>query len=259
MAFSHIEIFTLILWTSFVSLQVKFRIFKECLPLPEKSFKTAIQDNYQGGKFKQELDKKQVRCLFLLMVFWDLLGLLGSFIYSFNFIIGTFVLQVRNLLSLFRPLSASSSTPMPFQMPNAAPAQIILPRGMEDQYQHSSSATVSQHSHISARLLSSDYPYLAAVQHSKSLVPQPRREVQIMQHPRYTTAAPVDRSLRAVEHQSFPPASYYSTDPRQPYFATGHAQIVREPYSRYFVLFLSFSTMRKLLSHLDFMTRGLHL
>lgn len=41
--------------------QVRFEIFKECLPLPECAFKYAIIDNYQGGpKFKQELSIEQL-------------------------------------------------------------------------------------------------------------------------------------------------------------------------------------------------------
>ncbi|KAL3512069.1 hypothetical protein ACH5RR_024786 [Cinchona calisaya] len=223
--------------------QVKFKIFRECLPLPEKSFKSAIRDNYRGVKFNPELDKK----------------------------------QVRSLLSLFPPLAASASIPMPSVIPNAASAQILLPRGMEDQYKHSARmlvsedpyATGTQHSHTSARLLSPYHPYLSAVQHSHApplVEPQPIRQVQIvrhpqyataapvrhpqytsaapvqnlqyttaapMQHPQYTTAAPVDRSLQAVEHQGFRAASYYSTDTRQPSFNRGHSQIVQDPYSRY--------------------------
>lgn len=47
--------------------QVKFKICKDCYPLPESSFRPAIQDNYQNGtKFKQELSDHQVRSLLTL-------------------------------------------------------------------------------------------------------------------------------------------------------------------------------------------------
>lgn len=42
-------------------IQVKFRIFKECLPLPEPSFRHTIKDNYRGNKFEPELNDRQVR------------------------------------------------------------------------------------------------------------------------------------------------------------------------------------------------------
>ncbi|KAF2596722.1 hypothetical protein F2Q68_00012476 [Brassica cretica] len=40
--------------------QVGFRIVENCYPLPESTFKSAIYENYKGGKFNQELAPHQV-------------------------------------------------------------------------------------------------------------------------------------------------------------------------------------------------------
>ncbi|CAI9113746.1 OLC1v1014415C1 [Oldenlandia corymbosa var. corymbosa] len=130
--------------------QVGFRIFKECLPLPEKSFKNAIKDNYTGVKFKQELDEK----------------------------------QVTDLISLFSPLAASSSTLMSQPMPPAASAQEVLPS--DGRYQDSYE-TARHHTEDKRQLLTSLYPYLYLLQHSVTqqvMQPPPVQQAQ-------TTTAPV--------------------------------------------------------------------
>ncbi|GAA0173254.1 calcium-binding protein [Lithospermum erythrorhizon] len=67
--------------------QVKFRIHKECLPLREKFLRQAIKDNYMGNKFKPELTEP----------------------------------QVRELISLFRPLEGPSSAHEPSLFFNRTP------------------------------------------------------------------------------------------------------------------------------------------
>ncbi|CAN7046067.1 hypothetical protein IGI04_008533 [Brassica rapa subsp. trilocularis] len=46
--------------------QVGFRIVENCYPLPESTFKSAIYENYKGGKFNQELAPHQVMSLLSL-------------------------------------------------------------------------------------------------------------------------------------------------------------------------------------------------
>ncbi|KAG2301161.1 hypothetical protein Bca52824_029812 [Brassica carinata] len=46
--------------------QVGFRIVDNCYPLPENTFKSAIYENYKGGKFDQELAPHQVMSLLSL-------------------------------------------------------------------------------------------------------------------------------------------------------------------------------------------------
>ncbi|KAI3984478.1 hypothetical protein MKX01_000141 [Papaver californicum] len=46
--------------------QVRFSVSKECLPLPESVFRYAIEENYHGSKFQQQLSDIQVKKLFAL-------------------------------------------------------------------------------------------------------------------------------------------------------------------------------------------------
>lgn len=75
--------------------QVKFDILKDCLPLPENVFRHVIKDNYEGAKFRQELNS----------------------------------LQVDKLMSLFPPLEMP---PLSLIIPNIVRSQRVLPFGIEE-------------------------------------------------------------------------------------------------------------------------------
>ncbi|KAL8456623.1 hypothetical protein ACS0TY_034743 [Phlomoides rotata] len=84
--------------------QVKFKIFKECLPLPESSLRHVIKENYTGSKFNQELSKK----------------------------------QVKKLLSSFRPLFelSSSCIPVPQTLASVSLPRAMTPSEIKNQFKH---------------------------------------------------------------------------------------------------------------------------
>ncbi|VVB17639.1 unnamed protein product [Arabis nemorensis] len=96
--------------------QVGFRIVKNCYPLPENTFKSAICENYKGGKFKQELAPHQVMSLLSLFRSFTAPELdalphrLASRALSFEerFIAAT---QLRNASSVLDPLFARHAEP----------------------------------------------------------------------------------------------------------------------------------------------------
>ncbi|XP_057465752.1 uncharacterized protein LOC130755374 [Actinidia eriantha] len=102
------------------SAQVRFEIFKDCLPLPESAFKQVVKDNYQGrSKFKQELSDE----------------------------------QVMNLISLFRPIATAPPQAFASLMSSAVPAQEIEPPGFEKQSRPPAELSASYDQYLAGRHL----------------------------------------------------------------------------------------------------------
>ncbi|XP_009625497.1 uncharacterized protein [Nicotiana tomentosiformis] len=199
--------------------QVKFQIFKECLPLPEASFRYAIKDNYLGRKFEPELNGR----------------------------------QVRTLLSLFRPLTGSATAatvPHPLAKVDQSLANVGMPKIMptlavEDQVKvlsypqakvGSSMANVPPPNRISTwnmehqvryppMSVSADDPYMTRLQHSHPppvMESQPVYELQSAQHGWLRTTDFVDN----MQHQKLTAHSHaYS---HQPYVTD-----IWDPHIRY--------------------------
>ncbi|XP_059643028.1 uncharacterized protein LOC132284900 isoform X2 [Cornus florida] len=172
--------------------QVRFNIYKDCLPLPESAFKNAIQDNYQGAKFSQELTGQ----------------------------------QVRNLLSLFRPVAASSSAPVPPSIPYMARPQAMPPPLSEDQF------------HPSVRFPPPKDSYMAGMQHGHApSIMEPLCVQQIpltSQHEWYRTNATTGHIHPTIEQQRLPAPSdpYYLAETQQPFLVADTAQTVQDLYFR---------------------------
>ncbi|KAK9117712.1 hypothetical protein Sjap_016659 [Stephania japonica] len=105
--------------------QVRFKIFTDCLPLPESEFKHAIKDNYESGsKFAPELNGK----------------------------------QVKKLIRMFRPISLASIGPPP---PAVVPSQGRQPPVREDHYRPPRRQYVEDPYSPPARLPPREDPYRA--------------------------------------------------------------------------------------------------
>ncbi|KAK4719334.1 hypothetical protein R3W88_017672 [Solanum pinnatisectum] len=208
--------------------QVKFRIFKECLPLPEASFRHAIKDNYRDRKFEPELNDR----------------------------------QVRNLLSLFHPLPASvtaTAVPHPLEKVGQSFANVdmrmITPAwAMEDRVKllscpqakvGSSLANVpppnaipalsmEHHAKYSSMRSSVENPYMTRMQHvHPPPVVESQRvyELQSTQHGWPRTTSFMESALTVVEpKQLTAPSHAYSN---QPYVTQGISTDIRNPYHRY--------------------------
>ncbi|KAH0750984.1 hypothetical protein KY290_030216 [Solanum tuberosum] len=208
--------------------QVKFQIFKECLPLPEASFRHAIKDNYRDRKFEPELNDH----------------------------------QVRNLLSLFHPLPASVTAtvvPHPLEKVGQSFANVDMPKitptwAMEDRVKLLScpqakvgsslvnvpppntipALYMEHHAKYSSMPTSVENPYMTRMQHvhPPPIVESQRvYELQSAQHGWPRTTSFMESALTVAEpKQLTAPSHAYS---HQPYVTQGISTDIRNPYHRY--------------------------
>ncbi|CAL5327503.1 unnamed protein product [Camellia sinensis] len=192
--------------------QVRFVNDKDCLPLPERVFKGAIKDNYEGSKFKPELNDQ----------------------------------QVRDLLLLFRPCVASSSAVAP--MPALVPPQMMQPSALEDQFQHSTRLprppqdpylVGMQHGHAAPmiELPPPQDPYLVGMQNGCAAPMSEQHSVQhsvVLTSQLYGTEATIDHAYPTLEHQVPPTPNepYYFAQNQRLYAAEDAAQTVQDHYPR---------------------------
>ncbi|KAL9156448.1 hypothetical protein ABFS82_09G077500 [Erythranthe guttata] len=177
--------------------QVKFKIFKECLPLPESSLRHVIQENYAGSKFKQELTGK----------------------------------QVRKLISSFRPLTGSSSSSFSQPTPQAhvSVSRAMPHSAMVHQFKHTVPPPAMEVPYIYGRQYSS-VPTLVQPQ---PVVPK-ANYLQHRYHNRTAAAymEPQQHMNPNLGHQSLPgTSSYYVADPQRSSFTAYGVE--EPPYSRY--------------------------
>ncbi|KAG6388404.1 hypothetical protein SASPL_149829 [Salvia splendens] len=174
--------------------QVKFKIFKECLPIPESSLRYIIKENYTGAKFKQELDGE----------------------------------QVAKLISNFRPLASSVCQPAPQALAHVPQPGADPPSRLE--YQHN----------LTGRMPNMEVPYTPVVQYNNIRTPveaQPALNVTYPEYGFHRRAAYGATVQPTLEHQSFPAASSYASQPqlqpKRPLFAeTAYVETVQPTLDR---------------------------
>ncbi|KAI7746866.1 hypothetical protein M8C21_022244 [Ambrosia artemisiifolia] len=176
--------------------QVKFKICKDCLPLPLNSFRTAIRDNFQGSKFAQELNDE----------------------------------QVRDLLLLFKPIVASATPHLPVPnalhglrvqptVPGAAPVPLMPPAARNGRLNPSSNPPLQRYQ-----------PYMARPLHNYShqmSVPQFVHTDELNSYPHHHHLS----ATHQAPHAPVNPHQFAENQP--PYFINEHPKNPQEPYPRH--------------------------
>ncbi|XP_008222247.1 PREDICTED: uncharacterized protein LOC103322143 isoform X2 [Prunus mume] len=177
--------------------QVRFKIFKDCLPLPENAFKVAIKDNYEGGsKFKQELNNKQVHAL----------------------------------ISLFRPITASVPTPAA-PLPDVARSGLFRSPITEEEFHPTAKMCLQEGSYLPGMQCTHELPIHMQ---SKQVVRYPLYDkCEVETH--VARAQPPTEPRHVVQHASLPhhADSYYLAAEHEPYLPEQPFLSYQDAYRRF--------------------------
>ncbi|PON91785.1 Development/cell death domain containing protein [Trema orientale] len=187
--------------------QVRFKIFKECLPLPERVFKAAIIDNYNGSRFNQELSNP----------------------------------QVKSLISLFRPLTSIAPTSYGPLFSNVARPHSFPPHIMQERFKQPTSLPYPEYTHLSGL---HDIPasQLPDTQVKQVVTPplhtQPNQVVIPLLHSQYEPVASVQPRIehrhvfqqRALPHNA---DLYYVADANKQYLHEIPSLYLQDAYKRH--------------------------
>ncbi|GLU20814.1 hypothetical protein SLE2022_369960 [Rubroshorea leprosula] len=208
--------------------QVRFKIYKDCLPLLESSFRQAIEYNYQKGtKFSQELNKH----------------------------------QVSSLLSLFRPLVVSppnSLQPMPLSVKEKQSGLPFPGPQYAGMHQHVRQKGLEQHD-CYRPLLNTGHAHPSVRHQTASALKVPSQvdtngtsmlqsHVQPVLWPKNiphgvlpsqeSHHANMTHTFLAMEPLALPTTSdqYYGAELQQPYVAGNPTEAMSDPYTRYWTM-----------------------
>ncbi|KAI9157619.1 hypothetical protein LWI28_025353 [Acer negundo] len=196
--------------------QVRFEIFKECLPLIENAFKHTIKDNYQGSKFRQDLTGKQVEIL----------------------------------ISLFRPITAPTSVTAATTSTNVVTRYTYPVPVMEERFQLPASPPPANDSYLPrVRYGNAVPPHVSQSEQVITCMPydqqqlgtyvghgQPSFEPRQQQLGTYVGHGQPSLEPRHIVQQAALPhciASYYSMEAHQPYLPENPSLSAQDPYARY--------------------------
>ncbi|TXG49029.1 hypothetical protein EZV62_024904 [Acer yangbiense] len=196
--------------------QVRFEIFKECLPLTENAFKHAIKDNYKGSKFRQDLTGKQVEIL----------------------------------ISLFRPITAPTSVTAATTLTNVVTRYTYPVPVMEERFQLPARPPPANDSYLpGVRYGNAVPPHVSQSEQVITCMPYDQQQLGTYVGNRQPSFEPRQQQLgtyvghgqpslepqHIVQQAALPHciASYYSMEAHQPYLPENPSLSAQDPYARY--------------------------